>query len=266
MAEDKKSFLMYADWIHTVKKLPKKDAGELFMHLLEYVNDLHPTTDNLLVEVSFEPFKQQLKRDLEKWDKIREKRSFAGKKSAEKRKEKKQHVSTHVKSVQQKSTHSTVTVNDNVNVNGNVIVKEYNNKDNILLCSLSMKDERLSKYHLITLSFYKLFKENLLESGIAKTTTLDKAKLSTWSTHIKHLYEIDKRTADEVKEVFKFLQENEFWKKNIQSTKKLREQFEKLYLELSKNNPTQKLEEHEIQNDIRREFENEGIIGKQKDS
>lgn len=85
MAKDKKSFVLYADLIHTVKKLPKEDAGELFMHILEYVNDLNPDTENPLVDIAFEPIKRQFKRDLKKWEGIKDKRSEAGKKGANKR-------------------------------------------------------------------------------------------------------------------------------------------------------------------------------------
>jgi hypothetical protein len=68
MAEDKKSFLMYCDLIHTIKKMPDEKAGLLFKHLLAYVNDENPITDDLLIELTFEPIKQQLKRDLIKWE------------------------------------------------------------------------------------------------------------------------------------------------------------------------------------------------------
>ena len=125
MADNKKSFVLYCDIIKTVEKLPNETAGELFKHLLSYVNDEEPETDNLLVEVAFEPIKQQLKRDLVKWDEIREKRSEAGKKSAESKKNKRQQnqqVLTSVKSVEQTSTKSTV--NDTVNVTVNVNVND----------------------------------------------------------------------------------------------------------------------------------------------
>ena len=46
MAEDKKSFLLYADLIHTVKKLPKEKIGDLFLTILEYVNDTNPIVDD----------------------------------------------------------------------------------------------------------------------------------------------------------------------------------------------------------------------------
>lgn len=80
MAQDKKSFVLYCDLIHTVKKMPKDKAGELFLHILQYVNDLNPEINDLLIEVAFEPIKQQLKRDLQKYDRIRERNSENGKK------------------------------------------------------------------------------------------------------------------------------------------------------------------------------------------
>lgn len=67
MAEHKKSFLLYCDLIHTIEKLPDDKAGVLFKHILKYVNDKNPTTEDLVVDLVFEPIKQQLKRDLETW-------------------------------------------------------------------------------------------------------------------------------------------------------------------------------------------------------
>lgn len=72
MAENKKSFLLYTDLYRTVSKLPKDKAGDLFMAILEYVNDLNPEVTDLMVDLVFEPIKLQLKRDLEKYEKIRE--------------------------------------------------------------------------------------------------------------------------------------------------------------------------------------------------
>ena len=51
--------------------MPKEKAGELFMHILEYVNDLEPNTDDLIIQLTFEPIRQSLKRDLEKYERIR---------------------------------------------------------------------------------------------------------------------------------------------------------------------------------------------------
>ena len=79
MAENKKSFLLYVDLIHTVNQLPDDKAGQLFKHILSYVNDENPITDDLITKISFEPIKQQLKRDLKKYESICDRNSNNGK-------------------------------------------------------------------------------------------------------------------------------------------------------------------------------------------
>ena len=134
MAQDKKSFVLYTDLIHTVKKMNREDAGELLLHILKYVNDENPETENIIVDLTFEPIKQQFKRDLKSWEKTLEKRSDAGKASAEARRLAKLNQqnptnSTHVESVEQTSTNPTVndtvtvTVNDTVTVIPSTIVE-----------------------------------------------------------------------------------------------------------------------------------------------
>ena len=123
MAEGKKSFVLYADLVHTVAKMPDDKAGELLKHILYYVNDENPETDDLIIQLTFEPIKQQLKRDLEKYEDKRKQWSEAGKRSAESRKAKKiERTLTNVKNV---ATDLTVNVNDSVNVsvNDNDIIK-----------------------------------------------------------------------------------------------------------------------------------------------
>lgn len=115
--QGKKSFILYADLLHTLSKLPTDDAGNLFKLILEYVNDQSPDESKygLVVEIAFEPIKQQLKRDLNRWSETQVKRSDAGKKSAESKKQQNQQTLTHVESVQHSLTNST----DNVTVNVN---------------------------------------------------------------------------------------------------------------------------------------------------
>ena len=108
--KNKKGFILYADINTTVNKLNDEYAGKLFKHILSYVNDEEPTTSDVLLEIAFEPIKQQLRRDLKKWEQQHEQRILAGKKSAEIRKRN----STVVNG---RSVSSTV----NVNVNDNVI-------------------------------------------------------------------------------------------------------------------------------------------------
>ena len=129
MAKDKKGFILYADLIKVVSKLPDETAGKLFKIILSYVNDLEVSIDDLLLEIAFEPIKNQLKRDLVKFEQVKSKRSDAGKRSAELRALKKEEQnptnSTSVESVQQTSTNPTVTVNDIVTDNVTDIYTTY---------------------------------------------------------------------------------------------------------------------------------------------
>ena len=129
MAKDKKGFILYADLIKVVSKLPNETAGKLFKIILSYVNDLEVSIDDLLLEIAFEPIKNQLKRDLVKFEQVKSKRSDAGKRSAELRALKKEEQnptnSTSVESVQQTSTNPTVTVNDIVTDNVTDIYTTY---------------------------------------------------------------------------------------------------------------------------------------------
>ena len=58
----KKSFVLYSDLKEVVDKLPAEDAGKLFKLILDYVNDEDPEPEGLLLEIAFEPIKQQLRR------------------------------------------------------------------------------------------------------------------------------------------------------------------------------------------------------------
>ena len=119
MANGKKSFVLYTDQIGIFSKLTDEQAGLLIKHIYAYCNDEEPKGD-FVTELAFESIKQALKRDLRKFEDVKVKRSEAGKKSAEVRKQQKATKSTSVKSVQQSSTNPTVSVNDSVSVNVNV--------------------------------------------------------------------------------------------------------------------------------------------------
>lgn len=119
MAEEKKSVVVYVDWGTTFDSLEDEEAGKLIKHFFNYVRDLNPTPPDKLTQIAFEPIKQQLKRDLQSWLIIKEKRSLAGKASANKREQASTNP-THVESVKQTSTNPTVTVNVNDSVTVNV--------------------------------------------------------------------------------------------------------------------------------------------------
>ena len=78
MAEDKKGFLMYADQREHFDELTDEEAGKLVKHLFAYVNDEDPIAPDTLTKVSFISIKNQLKRDLEKYEDKRGNNSKAG--------------------------------------------------------------------------------------------------------------------------------------------------------------------------------------------
>lgn len=117
MAKDKKSVLLYCDLIHTVEKMDNETAGLFFKHYLRYVNDLNPQTDNLIVDLTFESVKQNLKRDLKKWEERAEKSRVNGSLGGRPKKEPKKPTGLlENQTGLKKPVKDTVTVNDTVNV------------------------------------------------------------------------------------------------------------------------------------------------------
>ena len=223
MADNKKSFVLYCDIIKTVEILPNETAGELFKHLLSYVNDEEPQTDNMLVKLAFEPIKQQLKRDLEKWEEIKVKRSEAGKRSAAKRNKNQQNqqVLTSVESVEQTSTNPTV--NDNVNVTVNVNVNDieyiyslYPSKCPVQNRSLgkTAKNKKQIEKHLKTKTKEEL--ENIIVSYIEDCKN-NKVYLKNFSSLLNNLPEVEKMIYFKIDfdkdGVYRELPEQEFNKK-----------------------------------------------------
>jgi hypothetical protein len=195
MAKDKKSFLIYCDLIHTVKKLSKEDAGELFMHMLEYTNDLNPETENAIVDIVFEPIKQQLKRDLKAYEKSLDDRSYNGRLGNLKRWNLDLYnlVLTEVNTLEEAEkiaisrkaslpdsslspTIANIAVNDTVNVTVNDTVKE----------TIKTKDEA----EIIYFSFDDFWNIYPTKSGKVKAKEsfdkIPKSDLETLETHLNH--------------------------------------------------------------------------------
>ena len=113
MAKDKKSFILYVDQKDLWNKLPDEIAGKLIKHIYSYVSDENPSSDDLMIEIAFEPIKQQLKRDLKLFEEKRVKRSEAGIAGANKRWQEIANDSKRISSIAKIADN----VNDNVNVN-----------------------------------------------------------------------------------------------------------------------------------------------------
>lgn len=124
--------------------------------------------------------------------------------------------------------------NNNSNTNSSNTNKEImseQSSDDTPLLNLDTTNQTLEIK--ITKSFFDLFRNNQKENGVTIFTKYDKTKLKTWLVHVKRMIEIDKISIEDLREVHVWLSDpkyrnSEFWRKNIISTQKLREQFPKL--------------------------------------
>lgn len=132
MAENKKSFIAYSDWNEIFKKLTDDEAGKLSKMIFAYVSDENPEAPDRITELIFEPIKQHLKRDLEKYENIKTKRSEAGKKGGLKSGETR---SNQNQNEANEAIASKTQANEAVNDNGNV-----NDNDNVILLKKETKE------------------------------------------------------------------------------------------------------------------------------
>ena len=150
MAKDKKSFILYVDQKDLWNKLPDVIAGKLIKHIYSYVNDENPNSADLIVEIAFEPIKQQLKRDLKLFEEKRVKRSEAGLAGATKRWKEMPNDANEWQTIanDSKRINGIAKIADNVNVNDNVISKDIYTKQKFSFLSALIEngfDEQLSK-------------------------------------------------------------------------------------------------------------------------
>jgi hypothetical protein len=178
MAENKKSFVLYSDSKGLIDQLPDDIAGRLFKHIFAYVNDEDPISEELILNIAFEPIKTQLKRDLVKWSNQTEQRRQAGLKSAEIRKRNSTEVN-------ERSISST----DNVNVSVNDNVSENVSESVILL-----KKETKSIFS---------FERSLIEYGFDKNLVTDWLKVrktkkatNTQTAFNKFIEEVEQRSCN----------------------------------------------------------------------
>jgi hypothetical protein len=68
MAQGKKSFTAYRNWIDTFEELSDEEAGKLVKHLFRYIDDQNPEPPDRLTKIAFMEIKNTLKRDLQKWE------------------------------------------------------------------------------------------------------------------------------------------------------------------------------------------------------
>lgn len=122
---------------------------------------------------------------------------------------------------------------------------KYNNKSTTnqqqIDTNKNVKNDKNNKNTNVKLKFdedsieYKL--ANYLRNWIIKNNPNAKVpndikSMQKWCVHIDRMIRIDNRNPDEIKEIIKFCQTDEFWLSNILSTNKLREKYDKLYLKM----------------------------------
>lgn len=137
-----------------------------------------------------------------------------------------------------------VTCNESVrNTHKDNISKVNESKDNyrqLLLSEIKISDfENINPdYYEIAVSFQNLFRENLKQSG-ASTKTVDRMKGGAIDD-IRLTIESDGYTVEDLRQVYKFLQVDDFWKTNILSISKLRKQMAQLKLKMANNGKTKR--------------------------
>jgi len=229
MATNKKSFLLYCDLIHVFEELTDDEAGKLIKHTLRYVNGMNPEASDRLTKISFEPIKQQLIRDNEKYDAIVLRNRNNGAKGGRPKEEPKKPSGLFGNP---KNPNKPDNDNDNDTVNDN---KDKNDYKNMLLSEIDISELTMinNDYFEIAKSFQSLIRSNILASG-GNDKNIKNAKGKEIDT-IRLLIETDKFTIDDCRSVYVYLQKDDFWKKNILSISKLREKFNVLLIQ-SKNN------------------------------
>jgi len=110
MAENKKAFVAYCDWLESFEELTDEEAGKLAKHLFRYVNDLNPEAPDRMTKMCFIPIKQSLKRDLLKYEERAERARINGLKGGRPKTQKTQSVISEPR----KADRVTVTVTDRV--------------------------------------------------------------------------------------------------------------------------------------------------------
>lgn len=207
MAEGKKSFVLYSDSQGLINKLPDDVAGRLFKHIFSYVNDENPVSDELLLNIAFEPIKMQLKRDLANWEEIKNIKSINGRmgnlnrynpdlyenvKSEKITLDEAEIIAKSRKSSQGDNLPSQevakIAVNDNVNVNDNV---KLNNIEDRKLKFASTLEPFLPVYGRDLINeFFKYWTEpnksnTKFKQELEKTWSLER-RLETWSKNDKN--------------------------------------------------------------------------------
>ena len=211
MAENKKSVLLYCDLIHTVEKMDNETAGQFFKHYLRYINDQNPETDNLIVDISFESVKQNLKRDLKKWEARAENSRKNGTKGG--RPKKTQPEPKKPNGLNENPTEPKEPVKDTVTVTVTDTVKD--------IVTVKERKKEVKAENKFSTSVLNCFDNCLkhFESHLHPTT--EKIK-ENWLDTIDKLQRIDNIPFEKIEEIVEKTRADDFWNPNFMALPKLR--------------------------------------------
>lgn len=168
MAKDKKSFILYTDQSGVFNQLPDEIAGKLIKHIFAYVNDENPISEDLIINIAFEPIKQSLKRDLKRYEEYIDKQAINGAKGGRPKKPTETQKTQPFFDKPKKADSDSVSVSDSVNDNKiNIIVFDelynlYNKKVNRTASLKAFNKIKTTEYDAIRKHipiFVKTFKD-----------------------------------------------------------------------------------------------------------
>jgi hypothetical protein len=207
---NKKSFILYSDVKDTFFALTDDEAGKLIKHILMYVNDENPITDNRIIQIAFEPIKAQLKRDLKSWETTIEKRKESGKLGGlAKASKTKQNLANVANAKNTKQELANLAVNDNVNVNVNDNVNVIVN-DNVINKNIpALKNKYLDSVTLSDSEYKKLLSKYAQHEVDWMIDCLNNYKMSSGMTYKSDYYAIRKWVIDAFEKAKKdFIKDN----------------------------------------------------------
>ena len=94
----------------------------------------------------------------------------------------------------------------------------------------------VAKKEFATTSIEYQLAKHLYEKILQNNPEHKKPNLQEWAVHIDRMIRLDERKPEKIKEVIDWCQADDFWYANILSTKKLREKYDQLVLQM-KNKP-----------------------------
>jgi hypothetical protein len=122
--------------------------------------------------------------------------------------------------------------------NGIRVMTKSHNKDTSISDTSIIDTKELSSIKITDdVSDYQFLSDELVKLILSNNK---KARIPTsfikWNTDFRYMIKRDNRSVDEIRSVMVFSQEDQFWKANILSPKKLREKFDTLFLQKGRSN------------------------------